>query len=184
MIKNAKIITITIIYFLLIGLFWKTISADESYMDSREALENGDIETALLQANKSIEKNPNEPRYYYNRAKIYITTQNKSDKQKALTDLKNSEELNPKNLVTLRNNIPVYYLLSSSINENEDTYKVFNNLVKNYYSKMNNYSDSDVGLFAILYKYENLMGFTDLATQSKDKIEELRPDLFDWYIKN
>ncbi len=184
MIKNAKILIILLIYFSLIRILFNTISADESYISSKKALSNADVKQALIQANKSILKNPSEPRYYYNRAKVYIATGNKSDKQKALSDLKKAEELNPKNLVTLRNNIPVYYLLSSEIEVNDETYKVFKKLVENYYIKMGEYSKTDVGLFALLYKYENKMGLNTLAKQSENRINELRPDLFEWYIKD
>lgn len=183
MLKTIKILLITAIYLGLLGIFWNTVSADESYVESRKLLENGNGILALRQADKSIEKNTSEPRYYYNRAKILLATNKGDRKEAALKDLNQAYMLNPRNLVTLRNMVPIYYLLSlENLELPEKLDPEYIKEAREYYSLVSKAAGNDVGVYTLLYKYETKLGLYEMAQQSKEKIIELRPDLLDWYI--
>lgn len=180
--KILKAVVLTVVYISLLKIFWNAVSADESYIDSQRALKESNFERALLYANKSIEKNSNEPRYYYGRAKVYIGNANKDE---ALADLQKAQELNPKNLVTLRNVVPIYYFLSifdlsktSSVNNLDEKYYT---VTKAFYSDLKNYSPTDVGINVLLAKYEKRLGMEQEYKKSLEIIKSLRPDLLDWH---
>lgn len=180
--KLFKVLLLTIIYVSLIKVFWQTVSADKSYINSQRALKEGDSTRALFLANKSIEKNENEPRYYYGRAKVYLVT---ADKNKSLEDLKTAVELNPKNLVTLRNIVPIYYFLSISdltkSDSSENLDEKYFQTTKEFYSSLKKYSPTDVGISVLLAKYEGRLQMTEELNESLEIIENLRPDLLDWH---
>jgi len=54
----------------------------------------GDLDNAIFNISKAIEKNPKESKYYYTLGRLYS---NKGDFSKALTNLKKSSELKPEN---------------------------------------------------------------------------------------
>lgn len=192
--KNITLFFITAIYLLLMVIFWQTIVADKSYAASQAALKKGNLETAVQQANLSIAKNPDEPRYYYGRAKVLLTvTVNLSEeersrvKQQALSDLKTSQKLNPKNITTLRNIIPFYYFLAvEDLTKPEGVDNVdpqFIETARSYFEEIENFSPTDAGLYVLLAKYEKKLGLEKLYNESIENIKRLRPDLLEWYVQ-
>lgn len=194
MIKISKLfapIIFTGLYGALVYFSWMHISADESYMAGQEKMDNGNFEVALDQANKSIMKNPYEPRYYYGRAKILLasTVGDKDEKNEikklAYADMQKAIRLNPKNLVTLRNLVPIYYFLVvedlegvGSANNIDSDYAL---VVRNYFNRVKRYSPNDVGLPTLTAKYEKRLGFTEDYNESVEMVKALRPDLLEWH---
>ena len=192
--KNLATLLLTVIYLSLMVIFWQTVSADESYVESQRALKKTNFEVAIQQANKSIQKNLDEPRYYYGRAKVLLTlTVNLADEEKphvkylAENDLLTAQNLNPKNLTTLRNIIPLYYFLAvddlGGIGDENNVDPEFIERTKNYFEMMHSYSPTDAGIYTLLAKYEKRLGLNELYEQSVEKIKILRPDLLEWYVE-
>ena len=192
--KNIYLLIIVVAYILLMKSFWQTVSADEAYVDSQKVLKTADYERAIKYANTSITKNPNEPRYYYGRAKAYLATTvalNSEDttkvKEKALRDLQTAQELNPSNLVTLRNMVPLYYFLASKDLKASPSASNVDQLhlstTQNYYRDFKNYSPNDVGLYALAAKYEKRLGLMQDYQESIRNVKRLRPDLLEWYVE-
>lgn len=191
--KKVYFITVTIIYLLLMRIFWQTVSADEAYVGSRNVLKSGNFERALNLANKSVSKNPREPRYYYGRAKVLLASTIKLSgsesievKKRALYDLQTAQNLNMRNLVTLRNVVPLYYFLASGnleggsgINNIDPLYLP---VTRDYFNSIKHYSPTDVGIYTLLAKYERRLGFTNELNDSLENVARLRPDLLNWYL--
>jgi tetratricopeptide (TPR) repeat protein len=163
--KFAILVTVTLIYLILISQFINIFSADVHYKKSRDLLSEGKIKAALYNTNEAVEKNSREPRYYYQRAKTLLV---QNDNEKAEADLKKSIELNPKNLVTIRNIVPIYSFLDSAA-------------ALGYYSSIKNVSPNDVGIYVLLAKYEKKLGLEEQYQESIAKITQLRPDLLNWH---
>jgi len=192
--KKISLVFITIIYLLLMTIYWQTLSADESYVSSRKALKSSDFQTALEQANKSIKKNPREPRYYYGRAKVLLSSnvnltpeERPYMKKLAEEDLLTAQKINPNNLVTLRNMIPIYYYLAvEDLNQQatgENIDPEYLKVTNDYYQSIKHYSPTDVGIYTLLAKYEKKLGLIDGLEESTQNIQRLRPDLLQWYLK-
>lgn len=192
--KRIILIIATIFYLHLMSVYWQTVSADESYVASQRALKRSDFQLALNQANKSIKKNPREPRYYYGRAKVLLAStvgQTPEDrqylKQLAVEDLVIAQRINPTNLVTLRNMVPLYYYLATEDLEKSTTESNIDGnyleTTKIYYQSIKNYSPTDVGIYALLAKYEKKLNLTRELEISIQDIQRLRPDLLQWYVQ-
>jgi hypothetical protein len=176
------------------SLYWQTLSADESYVASQRSLKKSSFQKALSLANKSIKKNPREPRYYYGRAKVLlVSTVELSEEEKhiakelAIEDLATALVINPTNLVTLRNTVPLYYYLAindlNKITTENNTDEIYLETTKNYYQSLKHYSQTDVGIYTLLAKYENELGLIEDFEISKQNIQRLRPDLLQWYLQ-
>jgi hypothetical protein len=100
-------------------------------------------------------------------------------------DLKKAEDLNPDNLVTLRNSIPLYYFLAvedvflRSGPDNLD--QEYSSETIAFYEKIKERYWSDVGVILSVAKYEKRLGLTDEYRKSVNRVRELRPDLLDWH---
>ena len=108
-------------------------------------------------------------------------------KKLALNDLQTAQNLNPNNLVTLRNVVPLYYFLAiEDLEKPADGKNIdpeFIEATKDYFTMMHSYSPTDVGIYALLAKYEKRLGLNELYEQSVGRIKILRPDLLEWYLK-
>ncbi len=166
--------------------------ADINYSKSKDMLEAGTIPDSITYANISIEQNPDEPAYYRNRAKILlIASAYQEDKTRidlkkhALSDLIKAYSLNPKNLATLRNSLPLYYFLASKdLNlpggkDNID--EIFLPFTVDYMDRLKKVSQTDAGIYSEVAKYEKRLGITEELNESVNKIRELRPDLLKWH---
>jgi len=173
--KITKTILITVLYGYLLIHSWNTLSADESYMAGQKELSKGNIEKAIEYANKSIRKNPEEPRYRYGRAKILLastvdSTDKDNEKVNAHKDLIKAQTLNPKNLVTLRNIVPLYYFLSihdlTQTNSNENIDETYIKHTESYLKTLKQEYPNDLGVHILAAKYEkklNLIEWNKLA---------------------
>jgi len=166
--------------------------ADTDYTESQNQFRTGDFQEALEFANWALEKNDLEPRYHYGRAKIYLaTTINQTEniqnelKKLALKDLETALSLNPKNLVTMRNIIPMYYFLGAKDLSKPSTKAGidlnFVGVTQNYYKQIKRCFPNDAGIHVLLAKYEKRLGLTEDYKDSVENIKRLRPDLLDWH---
>lgn len=195
--KNTKKLSFLLICTFSFAFFINKIFglyvSDINYKKSQIIIKSGDFEKALDLSDLAIEKNPMEPRYYYGRAKILLSSTVGRDekiiadlKNQALKDLERSYQLNPKNLVTIRNIVPLYYFLTVKDLEKpqglENIDQNFLGTTKSYYEKVKDISPNDVGVYALLAKYEGKLGLDKMYQESILKINILRPDLLEWYI--
>jgi tetratricopeptide (TPR) repeat protein len=188
---------IAFVYILLIMKLGSIYLADVSYKEARVLLSKGKIAGSLGSINRAIEKNPSEPAYYRERARIYLASMpgyEEEDlsliKNLALNDLKVAYDLNPNNIVTLRNSVPLYYFLAvEDVTRDIGPDNVDEDLVnetKAFYRHAKTKSPSDVGIYVLLAKYEHRLGMQEELEESIKRIRSLRPDLIDWHpsLKN
>ena len=194
-----KIIKITLgslflifIFFTAINSFYAKYTADVYFSNSEKLLEEFELEKALNNATLSIRNNPLEPNYYKQRAKVYLTMaavlsdEYKSElKKSALDDMNTAYNINPDNLVTVRNLVPLFYFLSVreyTLNISEENIdRDFLPITKSYYEKIKNISPNDAGAYGLLAKYEKRLGLANEYNQSIKIVGELRPDLLEWH---
>jgi hypothetical protein len=189
-IKKISLTLIWVLFGFVCLFFIKIYLADVFYRKSQALIETGSDRVILESINKAISLNPYEPNYYRGRAKINIVrflpdaNTPYSVKQGIIADLYKAYDLNPNNLVTIRNSIPLYYFLAvKDINvpagkENIDseyapyTIEFFKMVKKIYWN--------DAGVIASIAKYEKKLGFDNDYEVSVERIKTLRPDLLEW----
>lgn len=164
--KKLLIILTTGIYIFALVNFSKILSADLKYIKSKRFIKERELSTAINLINKSIKKNPKEPRYYYEKAKLLIALKKENE---ALENLQKAEESNKNNLVSLRNMIPIYYFVPK-------------NEAQKYYQKLKNKYSNDAGLLVQIAKYEKKLDLTKDYNKSIETIKDLRPGLVDWAL--
>lgn len=190
--KIAKLLVavIWVFYFFFVYFLGRYYFADVNFKKSQDLIGAGFEDEALYYANKSISLNPLEPNYYRGRAKIltvFLVSSEGSErvKEEILEDLIKAQSLNPENLVTIRNSIPIYYFLAvedvflSPGAENVD--EKYSTLVKEFYQNVKKDYWSDVGVILSIAKYEKRLGFDKGYEASLKRIEELRPDILEWH---
>lgn len=191
-INRAAAIVFLLVFLFVYKTYAEVYTADVFYEKGQDLLGERDFDMAYKYATRAVRNNPLEPNYYRGRAKILISSlvdakenQVFTTKQLALQDLEKAVELNTKNLVTIRNSIPLYYFLAAkdltkpASKDNIDP--DFLPITKSFYDKVKDYSSNDVGVYALLAKYEKRLGLDEGYKYSVEKIEILRPDLLDWY---
>jgi len=181
----SSVILWGVCFFVLFNLS-KIYRADINFKKSQEFLSDGDRERALYFANKSINLNPFEPNYYRGRAKVLTVylfpTQNVSSiKEKIYLDMKKSIELNPLNLVTIRNSIPLCYFLAVEDVGNVSVDMNYSGAVKEFFQNTKDKYWHDAGVISTIAKYEKRLSFLTEYQESVNRIKEIRPDLLEWH---
>lgn len=185
-------IPILIFYILIIKTFVKLYTADINYSKAQALLGDREAPRAFEEASLAITKNPSEPLYYEGRAKVLILMSLHQEpeiveklKSLALEDMKYAYILNSKNLVTIRNLVPIYYFLAEkditaapSLSNVDPIWKY---QAANFFEANKNISPNDVGVYALLAKYEKRLSLTEGYNFSVNKVRDLRPDILDWY---
>lgn len=193
MFKKLLLILIMFVTFELLVTFVRIYSADVAYEMGDRYLVAGQTSKALELANQSVALNSNEPNYYRGRARILVTSLTDVSPKRASEvrsliqkDLNKAYEINPHNLVTMRNLVPLYAYLASKditsavgVNNLEPAYL---GVTQDFYNKINDYSPNDVGVYALLAKYNKRLGFDAKYKYNIDRVKELRPDLLDWFV--
>jgi hypothetical protein len=110
------------------------------------------VETAGKLADKAIKNHEFEPNYYRGRAKVHIVGAINSngnpgdiEKEKVLADLRKAVSLNPDNLVTLRNLIPLYYFLA-------EIDRKYLTITSDYFGQVKHRFSHDAGVVSSLAK--------------------------------
>ncbi len=192
--KNKKLLSLALIsaYLYFIQSILNLYKADIHYKSSERLLSKGEIQQAYTYANKAVEKNPNEPAYFRQRAKILLmSTLEQSDENKtkiksgALRDLQYSQTLNPNNMATLRNNAGLYMILAvKDLSQPISPTNIDNNYdftVKNYFNFLKQRFPNDAGIYVLTANLEKRLGFEKEYEQTKIQIKTLRPDLLEWH---
>lgn len=164
--RRLLIVLITGLYLLCLVCFSRILTADLNYIKSKDYLKTGKLEKSLNIINISIQKNPYEPRYRYEKAKILLALDKNLE---AVKSLEKAQELNKNNLVTSRNMIPIYSFTSKD-------------LAKEYYEKLKNKYPNDAGLLVQIAEYEKSLSLAENYNQTANMIKKLRPDLLDWAL--
>ncbi|MFC1622299.1 tetratricopeptide repeat protein [Patescibacteria group bacterium] len=149
--KTFIYIIISIIYIFSIFIFSKHFLADIYY-----------------KMPEAVVLNPNEPTYYRYLAKQHLLEDNE---EAAFEDIISAISLNPKNLTTLRNIIPIFYFLGPGYIP--QTLEYFAHLKKTY--------PNDLGILADIAKYEKRMGLMTDFKKTYEIGKKLRPDLVEWH---
>jgi len=194
--KALPVLIFSLIYFYALSLLVDMFRADIYYQKSKNYFADKKLEAARDHINKAIELNPQEPRYFWGRARIYTLAVGEYELAKqpveaaklranALEDLDTAYKLNRKNIVTIRNSIPLYYYLTvknfATSAPNTDVDPNAQEITKNYYAMAAQKSATDVGLYALLAQHQKKLRLEPDATQSRNKVKALRPDLLEWY---
>jgi len=188
--KKILIVLIISLECIFLHVVSKYYKADVLYIKSKGYLNDLKVGEALSLINKSIELNPHEPNYLKERSKIKIVSliYNKYDyeerKTGALFDMQKSIELNPNNLVTARNLIPLYYFLSYKelySNSSDNLDGKYMNIAREYYRYIKERYRNDAGVVLSVARYEKKLGLNNDFNESMEMIKKLRPDLLEWH---
>lgn len=184
--SKIRLVSGLIVLGFVLNVLVHVFTADVHYKKARRLLKEGKYAQAVEFATSAIEKNPREPRYRYGRAQVLLVLLAATSpddledsaylRKRAEIDLARAIELNPTNLVTLRNTVPLYYYLSLDANE------YYTNLVQDHFLDLGTSFPNDVGVQVLLAKYEKMLGFTAGYAAHVDAVRTLRPDLLDWYL--
>jgi tetratricopeptide (TPR) repeat protein len=170
----------------------KRFAADFKALAAQNLLESGEAEQALETIRETIKLNPTEPSYHLKKAKIYLSllAVSSSDssvvlKGRALDDVRRARDQNTKNLVTLRNSLPLYYFLavadlaepSSAANTDPE----FLNTARKFFESMVREYPTDAGVLVSVAKYQRKLGLLEDYEKTKLMVEKLRPELLEWH---
>ncbi len=191
--QKHLVIPILILYLLCLRVIVGLYLADVQYTKSLDLVKESRWDQAEMAADKALAFNPLEPAYYRGRAKVFLTNitnlENEEEvdmaKTRILADLETAYELNPNNLATIRNSIPLYYFLAvKSLHEPPTSQNVdrrFLPYTRGFFNKVKYILPNDVGVFVLLAKYEKRLGLEPEYQASIDQIKQLRPDLLQWH---
>lgn len=163
--------------------------ADVYYTASKGKLGEMKIEEARTHITKAIGLNRDEPSYYRQKAKVLLAELSISKEERirddVMTALKQAQALNPHNLTTLRNIIPLYYFLAAG---NMDSPSGANNLsstyfpvTRDYYSNLKKIYANDLGVYADVAKYQKKLGLEEDFQDTKQKAARMRQDVVEWH---
>lgn len=182
------ILTLIVLCFFSFKKFSSVYFADVYSVRSEQNLNENNGVLALKYANKAVGLNGLEPLYLRRRAKVYIVLSALGDpeyKMLALKDLEKAYQLNPTNLATIRNSVPLYYFLAmKDLNrtyEKENIDPQFLPSAVKYFEQTSSVSPNDVGIYVLLAKYQNRLGIKQELEKSVARIKILRPDLLEWH---
>jgi tetratricopeptide (TPR) repeat protein len=181
--KTFLILVIWTAAFYVCSVFGNIYTADVMLEESGRYLSQGDTEIAGKLIDKAIKLNGREPNYYRTKAKILLV--DTGDKKEILSNLQKALDLNNRNLVTMRNMIPLYYFLAiENINfpsgaDNVD--KDYLPITQKYFEYVKRTYVHDAGVITTIAKYEKKSGLVEGYNESVKIIEKLRPDLLEWH---
>lgn len=190
-IKPLKIIVTVLClatYTLLALYSSKRFVADIFYFSGRKELKANNAVVAEYYLNRAIYYNETEPRYYRELAKNQILQSSRVDSdeqkrillEKASVLLTYSITLNEDNLVSLRDALPVFYLISkeSGSAEDRETSNEWLQIASNRHEK-------DLGVQILVAKYSHKNSTSNEDTEFTkiilEKIRNLRPDVLEWH---
>ena len=182
--RVLEISAVTILFLIFGNFVLNLFFADFTYRSSQSLLTNQEYSKSQEYSEKAISLNPNEPRYFYGKAKVLLVQLPLSSKQEILDLLISAGELNPDNLVTLRNIVPYYYFLAvEDLQEPERQDNIDTEFLPTtieYLEYLSNRYSWDLGVQVLVAKYQKKLGLTELYENKIEKIRQLRPDLLEW----
>lgn len=185
-------IIITIIYIVFLVNVVKYGFADVMAKGGQQLTYQGDFTSALELNELAILLNRNEPDYYRQNAKTLIgatavTSANNQQtlKKRAHTNLQHAYNLNPNNLVTIRDSIALYYFLAikdiSLPAENQNIDNEYLPIAKNFYIENQKKYKDDAGVLTLIAKYQNKLNLNEDYEVTISQIKMLRPDVLEWH---
>ncbi|MBN1162871.1 hypothetical protein JXA34_03975 [Patescibacteria group bacterium] len=191
-IKYTGFFGIIVVLFIYLQMLFRIYYADVCFENAVRSIDRGEYDIAVVYVNQAIKSNSEEPNYLRLKAKalILISTDATGDesyeyKTVALDSLRKAYELNPNNLVTIRNSVPLYYYLSvhdyslpPSVDNLDDR---FIRYAADFFETVKERYSHDVGVITLIAKYENRLGLYEEYNDSVSLVEKLRPDLLDWH---
>lgn len=190
--KTLLIFGIWGLAFFAIKIENRIYNADKYFVISTDLTKEKKYDEALMFADKSISFNSLEPSYYRQRALVFLSMQavdsskdRKLLKDRAFKDMKRAFDLNRKNLVTVRDLLPLYYFLAvndaSLPSGVENLDKDYINQLLDFFSAVKKTYARDTGVVSSVALYERLLGLKEQYEESREVVKKLRPDLLDWY---
>ena len=189
--KKALVILFSFgLYIFFVGKILGVYVADLYQTQSRVYLEDNQTAEALKASNKAISYNRYEPAYLRQKVKVLLAQKIVADsarvdiEDKILKDLIKARELNPKNLATLRNSIPLYYFWvgnASLDRENPEYHEEKISSARTQYEVLKNTYNNDLGMIVDIAKYEKKLEMAEDYSVSYELAKGLRPDIVDWY---
>lgn len=204
MTKKVLILVGFFILFRLSGTLLANVAAENYHKRALTEFDKGNYEQAVIYADKSIKYNVIEPTYFVDRAKFKIAylaiklSQENLDqaerelistaaKIEILQDINKAIDLNTQNLVTKRNVMPIIYFLSfKDLSSNLDT----SNLEEEYLAVARDYfidivkaHSNDLGVLAQAAQYQKNLSLSADFENTKNRINDIRPEILEWYIK-
>jgi len=188
--KKIFLLMLWSFYFVAVVFLLRFYFADVNFKKSQDLVKDNNAEKALLYADKSIVLNPHEAGYFRGRAKIntvLLVDAKTSDllKEEILSDLQKAYEMNPKNLVVIRNSVSIYYFLAVKdlyIAPGKDNIdEKYIEVVRRFYDDTKKNYWNDAGVISLVAKYEKRLGLEDGYAKSVERVGYLRPDLLNWH---
>ncbi len=181
-VRLSLIIGLTGFYLSFVSKVVSFYLADMWNYSAKESFEMGDFVTAHSQSGDAVDLNPNEPAYFLDLAKTGLAF---LPKEETLFYLNHSRQLNPRNLLTLRNGIPLYYYLgiqdlSVSVKDAKFDSRYLS-IASNYYADLKKIYPNDVGLLVSVAYYEKKLDLNEAHKETLKMIKDLRPDLVEWH---
>lgn len=187
--RKLLLIPIWATYIFICLVFIRFYLADVYFRKSQDLIKIGSNEKALQYADKAVLLNPLEPNYFRGRAKINAVrlvyfNDTSLIKEFILSDLNKAYKLNPNNLVTIRNSIPIYYFLAirsvvlESGSDNLD--ETYGEITSGFFEATKKRFWNDAGVIVSIAKYEKKLNFQSGYEESMERIKQIRPDLLEW----
>lgn len=187
--KVSLLLIVIAFYLVCLNKFIGIFMADVYYTASKGKLAEMRVEEARLYVTRAVELNHEEPSYYRHKAKVLLAELSISKEEKirddVMTVLTQAQALNPHNLTTLRNIIPLYYFLAvgnmdgpSGPDNFADTYFP---VTRDYYSNLKNTYPNDLGMYADVAKYQRKLGLEEDFRDTKERAALMRPDVVEWH---
>lgn len=177
------VLALTGVYLWFLCIIANVYQADLEITKSRELVAAVEYDKALEKADLAIKRNSREPAYYRQRAKVYLAfCLNPVELEKpryaelALKDLRRAEKLNPRNLATLRNSVPLYHFLARV--EVQDDYLAE---AGEYIRELKFRYSNDLGIITDAALYERKLELWEDYAISYEMAKNLRPDIITWH---
>ncbi len=189
--KPILLTVIWVSFFVSTWVYLRLYSADGYLGSADEELSTGYYSEGLKDAKEAAFLNPFEANYQRVLAKAYILSSLGKDKEtvdankiKVIQYLEDAYTLNPNNLVTIRNEVPLYYFLaldlSASGGAGTKTDETYLPTTKNFLDMAKLRYKNDAGVLVLVAKYEKKLGLIDDFNDTVAQVKVLRPDLLDW----
>ncbi len=196
--KILLTILVSILFLVSLKVFFGLYAADYFYKRAQVLIEDGFYSKAEKYADYAIRLNPREANYYRGRAKVLLALLSAEEvgkvgdsyngaekthdlKLKILNDLGTAYNLNPNNLVVMRNSISIYYLIAvkdlalPAGSRNVDDR--FIGYAGEFYKMLKERYPNDLGVLTDIAKYEKRLGLVDEYNETIERIRFLRPDI-------
>ncbi len=189
--KKIVFLLISAIYMLVVVIGVTFFVADSFDFAADTLIKNKEVLLGLSFSENATNLNPFEPSYLKTRAHLllYASAMDREMspvyKSSAVDALDLAIKLNPTNLATLRNTLPVYFYLTITDLTHPVTAKNLDYKYLDLFAEkseaLTSYVPNDLGVLVTTANYYSRLGMTDSYTEIVTRIKHLRPDVLDWH---